>query len=70
MNSQVMERSDPLELMTLQELSRLARRSHSALYADIRAGRLKVVKLGRSTRIPRAEVERYLAGEPPPGGES
>jgi hypothetical protein len=52
-----------LELLTLTELSRLAKRSRRALYSDIAAGRLRVIKLGKSTRVTYAEAERYLAGD-------
>jgi excisionase family DNA binding protein len=53
---------DPLELHTLVEVARLAKRSRSSLYRDIAAGRLRTVKLGRQTRVPRVELERYLRG--------
>jgi excisionase family DNA binding protein len=59
----VAEHLDPLELLTLAEVSRLAKRHRSTLHRDIAAGRLHVVKLGRSTRVPRSELERYLAGD-------
>ena len=52
--------SDPLDLLTLQQLSRLLKRSVRSLHEDIHAGRLHVVKLGSSTRVPRSEAERYL----------
>jgi len=52
---------DPLELLTLDEVSALIKRSRRSLTEDIAAGRLRVVKLGRSTRVPRAELERYIA---------
>ena len=51
---------DPLELLTLREVSALLKRSRRALEMDIAAGRLHSVKLGRSTRIPRVELERYV----------
>jgi excisionase family DNA binding protein len=51
---------DPLELLTLAEVSALCKRSRRALYDDIKAKRLHVVHLGRSARVPRAELERYL----------
>lgn len=64
------EHLDPLELYTLDELAQLAKLSRRQLERDVAAGRLRVVHLGRSTRVPRVEVERYLAGEaatlPPP----
>lgn len=52
---------DPLELLTLGEVSTLIRRSRRQLSRDIAAGRLRTVKLGRSTRVPRSELERYIA---------
>lgn len=54
------EHLDPLELLTLDEVSALLKRSRRSLYEDIDAGRLRVVKLGRSTRVPRVELERYI----------
>lgn len=54
---------DPLELLTIAEVSKLTKRHRSTLHRDIAAGRLRVVKLGRSTRVPRSELERYI-GEP------
>ena len=53
---------DPLELVTLNELARLTKRSRRSLYRDIAAGRLRVVHLGRLTCIPRVEAERYVYG--------
>lgn len=54
------QRHDPLELLTLDEVSAITRRSRRSLYEDIAADRLHIVKLGRSTRVPRLELERYL----------
>jgi len=51
---------DPLELLTLDEVSAIIRRSRRQLSRDVAEGRLRVVKLGRSTRVPRAELERYI----------
>lgn len=55
-------RLDPLELVTLQDLSVAAKRSTTSLHRDIKAGRLRAVRLGSSWRIPRVEAERYLTG--------
>jgi excisionase family DNA binding protein len=52
---------DPLELLTIAQVVALTQRSRSAIYLDIREGRLATVKLGRQTRVPRAELERYIA---------
>ena len=57
------EHLDPLELLTLDELAQLAKRSRRSLYRDIRRGKLRTVKLGAQTRVPRVEAERYVAGE-------
>jgi excisionase family DNA binding protein len=54
---------DPLELHTLDEVSRLIKRSRSALKRDIAAGRLRTVHLGSSVRVPRMELERYVFGD-------
>jgi len=54
--------TDPLELLTLTEVSRLIKRSRSALYCDIAAGRLRTVKLGASIRVPRMYLEQYVFG--------
>jgi len=56
------EHLDSLELITLAEVSRLAKRHRSSLQRDISAGRLRVAKLGKSTRVTRPELERYLRG--------
>lgn len=58
---------DPLELLTITELSKLLKRSRASLYEDIAAGKLRTVKLGRTTRVPRVEAERYVYenGSPP-----
>jgi hypothetical protein len=54
--------SDPFELLTIDELVRLSKRSRRTIHRDIAADRLRVVKLGASTRVPRPEAERYLSG--------
>jgi excisionase family DNA binding protein len=62
-NEPVAAHSDPLELMTIRQISQLLKRSRAALYEDIAAGKLRTVKLGTSTRVPRMEVERYVYGD-------
>lgn len=59
-------RHDPLELMTLRELARLAKLSRRKLELDIDAGRLNVVTFGKAIRVSRVEAERYLAGDAAP----
>lgn len=56
------EPGPPQELYRIEEVCRLAKRNRASVYRDIAAGRLRTVKVGSSTRVPRAELERYLAG--------
>jgi excisionase family DNA binding protein len=48
-------------LLTHAEVGRLIGQSRSSVYALTRCGRLPVVYLGRSARIPRAAVEALVA---------
>ena len=48
-------------LLTIAEVAQLLRISRSRVYELVRAGVLRSVKLGSSRRIPRAEVERFVA---------
>ena len=57
-------RFDPLDLLTLSQVGQLLNRSRRSLYDDRMAGRLRVVRLGGSIRVPRMEVERFLYGDP------
>lgn len=52
---------DPLELLTIAEACRLLKMGKTTLYREIKAGHIRPVKLAGSTRIPRAELERYIA---------
>lgn len=52
-----------LEVLTIAELARLAKQHRSTIYRRIADGHIRVVYLGRSTRIPRHEAERYLTGQ-------
>ena len=50
-------------LPTLHKLIEVGSRtglSRSALYREINAGRLKVVKIGRSVRITESELSRFI----------
>ena len=55
---------DPLELLTINEVAALTKRHRASVYDDIKAGRLKTVRLGRYQRVPRAEFERFIADLP------
>lgn len=49
----------PERLLKLDEMAAECFVSRRTLERDIAAGRLRVVKIRRSTRVTRAEVERY-----------
>jgi excisionase family DNA binding protein len=49
--------------LTLPQVSELLQRSRRSLEEDIAAGKLRVVHLGRSTRVPRMYVEQYVYGD-------
>jgi excisionase family DNA binding protein len=60
-------------LISIEEAGRLLGQSRSAIYGLIRRGRLPVVKLGASARIPRSAVESLvdeLLAEGAPDNES
>jgi len=58
--------SDPL-LLTPQEAAGVLRVGRTTVYALMKAGELRPVHIGRSCRLPRAELERYVARlQPPP----
>lgn len=52
---QLLYRFDPHGLQQLGDMPR------STAYALVKAGSLRVVKIGRATYITRAEIERYVA---------
>ena len=54
---------DDLQMFTLADVSAIAKRHRKTVERDIRQRRLKVVKIGGSTRVTRAELERYLSGK-------
>ena len=56
---------DPLDLLTLPQVSQLVQRSRRSLEKDIAEGRLRAVHLGRQTRVPREEVYRFIHDRDP-----
>lgn len=48
------------ELYTVAEVARMHKRSTSSVWADVRSGRLPVVRLGRSVRIAPADLEAFI----------
>ncbi len=60
--------SDPL-LLTPEEAATVLRIGRTTIYALMKAGELRPVHIGRSCRLSRAELERYvdrLQAPPPP----
>jgi hypothetical protein len=55
------------DLLTVEEYARWARRGRNRAYDDVRLGIVPSVRLGRTVRIPKAALIRFLemAGERP-----
>jgi excisionase family DNA binding protein len=49
-------------LLTPEEAAAVLRIGRTTVYALMRAGDLRPVHIGRSCRLPRAELERYVDG--------
>ena len=49
-------------LVTPEEAARLLRVGRTTVYALMKRGHLRPVHIGRSCRLPRAELERYVDG--------
>jgi len=58
----------PPRFLTVTEAAELMSRHRSAVLRLIHTGKLRSIRLGRSYRIPEAEVLRYLAAMPVPAG--
>lgn len=60
--------SDLPDLLTVEEYARWARRGRNRAYEDVRLGVVPSVRLGRTVRIPKAALLRFLeiAGAPMP----
>ena len=48
---------------TVAEAAKYLRVNPKTIYAEIAAGRIRVIRLGRSVRIPRAVLEALCAGK-------
>ncbi|MFC4692268.1 helix-turn-helix domain-containing protein [Geodermatophilus arenarius] len=53
--------ADPI-LLTPEEAAQVLRIGRTTLYALMKAGELRPVHIGRSCRLSRAELERYVRG--------
>ena len=59
-------RNDSPLLLTLEEAAEVLRVERTTVYALIKAGDLRPVHIGRSCRLSRAELERYVDGPESP----
>lgn len=48
------------KLLTVAEFKENYRVSHSTFYRQVAEGRLRIIKIGRSTRVSVTEAERWL----------
>lgn len=51
---------DPQELLTPDEVCGLLKMKRTWFYAQVARGSIKPIKLGRSTRVRRRDLEAYL----------
>jgi excisionase family DNA binding protein len=56
--------SEPL-VLTVEEAAKLLRIGRTAAYEAARRGELPTIRVGRSIRVPRAALDRMLAGDVP-----
>jgi len=55
------ERSEPVELLTVNEVATTLRVSKMTVYRLIHAGQLRAIRVGQSLRLPRGSVDTFLA---------
>lgn len=53
----------PVTMLTVSETAEMLRCSESLIYAQLKDGRIKGVKVGRRRLIPMREIDRLIAGD-------
>ncbi|WP_170092303.1 helix-turn-helix domain-containing protein [Mycobacteroides abscessus] len=53
----------PVTMLTVAETAELLRCSESLIYAQLKDGRLRGVKVGRRRLVPMSEIDRLIAGD-------
>lgn len=49
------------ELITPAEFEAIYNISHTTFYREVNAGRIRIIKIGRATRVTRQDAEAWLA---------
>jgi excisionase family DNA binding protein len=52
--------TDASELLTVPEVAKLLKLSVTFVWREVRAGTLPTIRLGRSVRVTRADLDSYL----------
>lgn len=52
------------ELLTVKDFMRAFRMGRTSFYREVSEGRLRIVKIGRATRITRVDAEAWMAALP------
>lgn len=57
--------ADAPDVLTVEEAARLARVGRNAMYLAVQRGDIFSARIGRSIRIPKSALERFLHGSAP-----
>ncbi len=60
-----MRLADAPDVLTVEEAARIARVGRNAMYLAVQRGDVFSARIGKSIRIPKVELERFLQGSAP-----